>query len=192
MRVSCVTTEPPRSVLSLMFWYSKEITDMYKGCVFILRNKTIISKISCYNWYSAGKHLRRVTPYIYTFASLMPPGPYRAMTCREKELAVDHMHTLLTTRGHGGSPYKRTAGATSETTRTLNTAHIIHSNKADMRWLNDIWGPGEPKSSWHLSFRWGKTPKRTSHRKLVPSGDRIPARCVTGAYATACSPAVDT
>ena len=31
-----------------------------------------------------------------------PPGPYRAMTCLEKELAVDHIHTFLTTQGHGG------------------------------------------------------------------------------------------
>ena len=37
----------------------------------------------------------------------------------------------------------------------------------------------------------GKTPKKTSPRKLVPSEDRIRARCVTGAHATASSTAVD-
>ena len=25
---------------------------------------------------------------------------------------------------------------------------------------NDIWGPWGPKASWHLSYRWGKTPKK--------------------------------
>ena len=47
--------------------------------------------------------------------------------------------TFLTTQGHGGPPRmsdQLNAGATSETTRTLKTIHIIHSlihsNKADM------------------------------------------------------------
>ena len=47
------------------------------------------------------------------------------------------------------------------------------------------------KASWHLSYRWGKTPKKTSPRKLVPTGDRTRARCVTSAHATTCSTAVD-
>ena len=33
--------------------------------------------------------------------------------------------------------------------------------------------------------------KKTSPRKLVPTGDRIRARCVTSAHATTCSTAVD-
>ena len=92
------------------------------------------------------------------------------------------------------------AGATSKTTRTLKTIHTIHSlidsNKADMikmivmpKWYSgEPWGP---KASWHLSYRWGETPKKTSPRKLVPTGDRTRAHCVTGAHATACSTAVD-
>ena len=36
-----------------------------------------------------------------------------------------------------------------------------------------------------------KTPKKNSLRKLVPTEDRTLARCVTGAYATAWSTAVD-
>ena len=61
-------------------------------------------------------------------------------------------------------------GATSETTQTWKTIglHTIHapinSNKANMKgWLwrpNDIRGPCWPKTSWHLSYRWGKTPKK--------------------------------
>ena len=40
---------------------------------------------------------------IDTITCLSPPGPYRATTCRERELTLDHMHTSLTTQGHGGS-----------------------------------------------------------------------------------------
>ena len=79
-------------------------------------------------------------------------------------------NTFLTTPGHGGPPRMRNllnAGATSETTRTWKTMHTIHapihSNKANMKGClrrpNDIRGPGGPKASWHLSYRWGKTPK---------------------------------
>ena len=52
---------------------------------------------------------------------------------------------------------------------------------------NDIRGPWGPKASRHLSYRWGKT----SPRKLVPTGDRTRARCVTGAHPTTWSTAVD-
>ena len=60
------------------------------------------------------------------------------------------------------------AGATSETTQTWKTIHTIHtpihSNKANMKgWLwrpNDFWGPCGPKTSWHLFYRWGKSPKK--------------------------------
>ena len=85
------------------------------------------------------------------FTWLTAHGHYRAMICRERELAVDHMHTFLTTQGHGGPPQmsdQLNAGATSETTRTLKTIHIIHShihsNKADMRRMNmmDKWYTG--------------------------------------------------
>ena len=66
--------------------------------------------------------------------------PYRAMTGRERELAVAHIHTFLTTQGHGGPPQmsdQLSATATSETIRTLKMIHIFHSHihsiKADMR-----------------------------------------------------------
>ena len=90
--------------------------------------------------------------------------------CRERELTLDHIHTFLTTQGHGVPPRMRNqlnAVAISETKRTWKTIHTsqasIHSNKANMKSLlwrpNDIRGPCGPKSSCHLSFRWGKTPK---------------------------------
>ena len=36
-----------------------------------------------------------------------------------------------------------------------------------------------------------ENPEKTSPRKLVPTGDRTRARCVTGAHATTCPTAVD-
>ena len=36
-----------------------------------------------------------------------------------------------------------------------------------------------------------KTPEKTSPGKLVPTGDRTRARCVTSAHATTCPTAVD-
>ena len=45
-----------------------------------------------------------------------------------------------------------------------NTHTHSHPNKANMEWLllrpNDIRGPWGPKISWHLSYRWGKNPKK--------------------------------
>ena len=121
------------------------------------------------------------------------------MTCLERELTLDHIHTFLFSQGLGGPPRKRVqlkAGATSETTQTWKTIDTIHSNKAKKKvWLwqsNDIRGTCGPKGSWHLSYRWGKTPKITSSRKLVPTGDLTQARCVTGVHATAYSPVIDT
>ena len=115
---------------------------------------------------------------------------------------MDHIHTFLTTQGHGGPPRMSDqpyAGATSETAQTWKTIHtkhtLSHSNKVNMEWWlrrpNEIRGPWGPKVSWHLSDRWGNTPKKTSPRKPVPTGDRTRARCVTSAHATTCSQAVD-
>ena len=89
------------------------------------------------------------------------------------------------------------AGATSETAKTskiIHTKHTpTHTNKANMEWglrrPNDIRDPWGPKVSRHLSYLWGKTPKRTSLRKPVPTGDRTRARCVTSAHITTCSTA---
>ena len=55
------------------------------------------------------------------FTRLTRSGPYRATTCRERELTLDHIHTFLTTQGHGEPPRMReqlNAVVTSETTRT--------------------------------------------------------------------------
>ena len=125
--------------------------------------------------------------FICAFTWLTLPGPYRATTCQERELTLGHVHTFLTTQGHGGPPRIRdqlNSGATSETTRTWKMIHTIHasihSNKANMKgWLwrpNDIRGPCVPKTSWHLSYRRGKSPRNTSPRKRVQTGDRTRPR----------------
>ena len=77
----------------------------------------------------------------------------------------------------------------------LHTIHaLIHSNKANMKgWLwrpNDIRGPCGPKTSWHLSYRWGKTPKKPHQGNLSSDRDRTRAHCVTDAHGTACSTAL--
>ena len=121
------------------------------------------------------------------------------MTHRGRELNCGS-HTYLTTQGNGGPPRtddQLNVGATTETAQTRKTIHarhtLIHSNKANMKWwlwlTNDIRGPCEPNVSWHLSYRWGKSPIKP--RKTVPTEDRTRARCVIGANATACFTVVD-
>ena len=94
---------------------------------------------------------------------------------------MDHIHTFLTTQGHGGPPRmsdQPNAGATSETAQTWKTIHTTHTlshpNKANMEWWwrrpNDIRGPWGPKVSWHLSYRWGKTQKKPDPGNLSRPG----------------------
>ena len=111
------------------------------------------------------------------FTCLTPPGPYRATICRERELTLDHIDTFFTTQGHGGPPRKRDQHFRDTTQRwkMIHNIHApIHSNKANMKdWLwrsNHIRGPCGPKASWHLSYRWGKTPKKPHPRNLFRTG----------------------
>ena len=94
---------------------------------------------------------------------------------------MDHIHTFLTTHGHGGPPRMSDqpyAGATSETAQTWKTIHtthtLSHSNKANMEWWlrrpNDIRGPWGSKVSWHLFYRWEKTPKKPHPGNLSRPG----------------------
>ena len=87
---------------------------------------------------------------------------------------MDHIHTFLTTQGHGGPP-RMSDQPNAETAQTINTKHTLsHPNKANMewwlRWTNDIRGPWGPKVSWHLSYRWGKTPKKPHPGNLSRPG----------------------
>ena len=55
------------------------------------------------------------------------------------------------------------------------------------KWYSGTLGP---KASRHLSLG-EENPRKTSPRKLVPTGDQTRARCVTSAHATTCSTAVN-
>ena len=153
------------------------------------------------NFYSDRNHYLSLT-LIGAFMWLMPHVPYRATTCWERELSLDHIHTFWPHKDTEGLPrwgissmpgppprqYEHERRYTPFTHQFILTTRI---------WKDDYDGqiifeePWEPKDLWHLSYRWGKTPKKTSPRKLIPTGDRTRARCVTGAYVTACSTAVD-
>ena len=96
--------------------------------------------------------LSLISPLYVLLRDSRHPSPYRATTCRERELTVDHIRIFLTTQGHGGLPRMRAqlnVWSTSATTRSWKTLHTIHapikSNKAIMKgWLwrpNDIRGP---------------------------------------------------
>ena len=76
---------------------------------------------------------------------------------------------------------------------TPSTHSVIPTRR---RWTDDddgqmIFGTLGGLKFPDICYRWGKTPKKTSSRKPVPTGDRTRARCVTSARATTCSTAVD-
>ena len=86
---------------------------------------------------------------------------------------------LQSPQGHGRPPLmidQPNAGANSETAQTWKTIHTkhtpIHTNKANMEWWlrrpNDIRGPRGPKASRHLSYRWGKFPRKNLTQETCP------------------------
>ena len=144
--------------------------------------------------YQATENRRAFWMTLYISRDSRLPGLPEQRPVGRGILAMDHIHTFLTTQGYVRPPQmsdQLIAVATFEATRTLKTIHTthshVHSNKVDMirmimmgKWYS---GFGGPKASWYLSYRWGKTPKKNLPRKLVPIGDRTRARCVTGAHA---------
>ena len=89
--------------------------------------------------------------FIGAFMWLTLPRPYRATTCWERELTLDHIHTFLTTQGHGGPPrtrdqlqHKHERWYTPSTYPFIPTSWIW---KDDNDGLNDIQGPCGPKAS---------------------------------------------
>ena len=123
-------------------------------------------------------HYLSLTP---PFTWPTPPGPYRATTCRGRELNYGpNTYFFDHTRTWRASPdeYQPNAGATSETAQTWKTIHtkhtLSHPKKANMEWWlrrpNDIRGPWGPKVSWHSSYRWGKTPKKPRPGNLSRPG----------------------
>ena len=140
---------------------------------------------------------------IGTFTWPMPPGPYRATTCRGEGIKLWITHILFWPHkdmeclpGWVMSPMPGPPPRQQKHERryTPSTHSVIPTRRI---WKDDYDGQmifgdlGGPKVPWHLSYRWGKTPNKTSPRKPVPTGDRTRARCVTSAHATTCSTAVD-
>ena len=124
----------------------------------------------------------------------MPPRPYRAMTCRGRELNYgSHTYFFDHTRSWRASPDEWSAQCWGqrqhkhERQYTPSTHSVIPTRRI---WNDDYDGQ---------MILWGlKVPdicltgeEKTSPRKLVPTGDRTRARCVTSAHATTCSTAVD-
>ena len=104
-----------------------------------------------------------------------------------------HIYFIDHTRTWRASPYECSAQCWSHLRDNTNIkdVHIIYSNKADMRRMIMIakWYSGN-----HVGLRLPgicltgeENPRKTSLRKLAPTGDRTQTRCVTGAHATACS-----
>ena len=126
---------------------------------------------------------------------------FLATTYREKELTLNHIHTFLTNKDMEDLPGWVISSMLGPPPRLhkherwYTSMHApIHCKKANMKgWLwrpNDTRGHCRPKASWHLSYRWGKTPKKSSPRKLVPTGNRTWARWVICVHATAYSTVV--
>ena len=112
-----------------------------------------------------------------------------------EKLTLDHIQTFLTTQGHGGPPQisdQLNAGATSEKTQTWKTIHTIHapihSNKANIKgWYDGQMTIGNLVGLKVPDLQLRKNPEKPTQE----TWDRTQARCVTGAYATTCSTAVD-
>ena len=109
--------------------------------------------------------------------------PYRATTCRGRELNYgSHIYFLDHTRTMEGLPgwvigaMPGPSPRQHKHERQYTPSTLSHPNKANMEWWwrrpNDIRGPwGEgAKVSWHLSYRWGKTPKKPHPGNLSRPG----------------------
>ena len=120
---------------------------------------------------------------IGSFTWLTPPGPYTVTTCRRRELNFrSHTYFVDHTRTLRASPDEWSAQCRShlrDCTNMKDDTHQPHTRSFQegeyeiMIWrANDIRGPWGPKVSWHLSYRWGKTPKKTSSRIPVLTVER--------------------
>ena len=99
---------------------------------------------------------------------------------------MDHIHTFLTTQGHGGPP------------RMKDNTHQAYTHS----YQQGEYGMMITMAKWYSGTLGGlkfpdicltgeEKPQKTSPRKPVPTGDWTRACCVTSAHATTCSTAVD-
>ena len=75
-------------------------------------------------------------------------------------------------------------GHLRDSTKMKDNTHkhtLIHPNKANVEWWwrrpNDIRGTWGPKVSWHLSDRWGKTPKNLTQETCPDLGSNPGLLC---------------
>ena len=75
----------------------------------------------------------------------------------------------------------------ASTSQVVGSRNEMMMNDYDGQIFGDLVGLKLPD----IRLTGEKNPEKTSPRKLVPTGDRTRARCVTSARATTCSTAVD-
>ena len=141
-------------------------------------------------------------PLIGTFTWPTPPGPYRAMTCRGRELNYgSHTYFFDLTRTWRASPDEGWAqcwGHLRDSTNMKDNTHQAHTQSSQQ----GEYGMIITTAKWYSGTLGGlkfpdmcltgeEKPQKTSPRKPVPTGDRTRARCVTSTHATTCSTAVD-
>ena len=136
---------------------------------------------------------------IGTFTWPTPPWPYRATTCRGRELNYgSHTHFLYHTRTWRASPDEWSAqcrGYLRDSINMKDNTHQAHTVMPTRRIWNDdgqmIFGNFGSLKFPEICLTSEENPEKISPRKLVPIGDRTRARCVTSSHDTTCSTAVD-
>ena len=106
----------------------------------------------------------------------MPPGPYRATTCRGRELNYgSHTYFFDHTRTWRASQDEWSAVCWSHPRNSTNmkdNTHQAHTQSSQQGEDDDdvqmIFGDlGGSKVSWHLSYRWGK-PRKNLTQETCP------------------------
>ena len=120
-------------------------------------------------------------PLVGTFTWPTPTGPYRATTCRGRKLNYgSHTYFFDHTRTWRESPDEWSAqcrGHLRDSTNMKDNTHQAHTQSSrqgeyGMMITTAEWYSGtlRPKASWHLSYRWGKTPKKSRPGNLSRPG----------------------
>ena len=131
-----------------------------------------------------------------------PPGPYRATTCRGRELNYgSHTYFFETHKDMEGLPgwvispmpgptprqHKHDRQYTPNTHSVIPTRRIRKDDDDGQMIFGDLGGLKFPD----IYLRGEENREKNSPRKHVPTGNRTRARCVTSVHATTCSTAVD-
>ena len=115
------------------FWLNYLFANFFNSLLIVLHSSFILSLTS--------------PLYCRCFTWLTPPGPYRATTCRERELTMNHIHIFVTTQGLEVSPDEGSAQCRGQLQDNTNmkddklNSRTHFSNKVDMKgWL---WRPND-------------------------------------------------